>query len=50
MRDATKKTLGRGSGNRERTTRTEAMVVVGAIAAFASIYAYIVVSAIMSNP
>ena len=42
-----KKTLGRESENREGLTLIETTVIVGAMAIFATIYAYIVTGALM---
>ena len=41
------KTLGRESENREGLTLIETTVIVGAMAVFATIYAYIVTGALM---
>ena len=50
MRAILEKALKRGSEDREGMTLVEFMVVVGAFAAFASIYTYIVIGAMMSGP
>ena len=50
MRNILKKAIGRESENREGLTLVESMVIVGAIAVFASIYTYIVVGALASAP
>ena len=42
-----KKTLGQESEDREGLTRTETTLIVGAMAVFATIYAYIVTGALM---
>ena len=50
MRAILEKALKRASDNREGMTLVEFTVVVGAFAAFASIYTYIVTGAVMSDP
>ena len=45
-----KNKLGRGPENRYGLTLVETMVIVGALAVFASIYTYIVVGALASQP
>ena len=45
-----KRTLVRGSEERDGMTLSETMAVVGAMAVFASIYTYIVVRAVTSSP
>ena len=50
MLNILKKATGRESENREGLTLVETMVIVAALAAFASIYTYIVVSALTSEP
>ncbi|MCH7737269.1 MAG: hypothetical protein IH872_07690 [Chloroflexi bacterium] len=50
MPDIINKTLRRGSEDRDGMTLIEMMAIVGAMAAFASIYTYIVVGALTSNP
>ena len=50
MLDMIKKTIRLGSKEQNGITLAEMMAVVGAMAAFASIYTYIVVGAITSSP
>ena len=50
MPNIVKKSLSRGSEDRDGMTLVEMMVIVGAMAAFASIYTYIVVGAITFSP
>ena len=50
MRAILKRALKRASDDREGMTLVEFTVVVGAFAAFASIYTYIVIGAVMSDP
>lgn len=50
MRNILKKAIGRESENREGLTLVESMAIVGALAAFVSIYTYIVVGALTSAP
>ena len=50
MLDMIKKTIRLGSKEQNGITLAEMMAVVGAMAAFASIYTYIVVGAIISSP
>ena len=45
-----KKTIRRGSDDRNGITLVEMMAVVGAMAAFASIYTYIIVGSVTSSP
>lgn len=45
-----KRTLGRGSVERNGMTLVEMTAIVGAMAVFASIYTYIVVRAVTSSP
>ena len=50
MLDIIKKTIRRGSEDSNGITLVEMMAVVAAMAAFASIYTYIIVGAVTSNP
>ena len=50
MLDIIKKTIRRGSEDRNGITLVEMMAVVGAMAIFASIYTYIIVGAVTSGP
>jgi hypothetical protein len=50
MLDIIKKTIRLGSEERNGSTLLETMAVVGAMAAFASIYTYINVGAVTSSP
>ncbi len=50
MLNILKKATGRESENQEGLTLVETMVIVAALAAFASIYTYIVVGALTSGP
>ena len=50
MLNILKKATSRESENREGLTLVETMVIVAALAAFASIYTYIVVGALTSAP
>ncbi len=50
MLNILKKATGRKSENREGLTLVETMVIVAALAVFASIYTYIVVGALTSAP
>ena len=45
-----KKTIRLGSDDRNGITLVEMMAVVGAMAAFASIYTYIIVGSVTSSP
>ncbi len=47
MLNIMKKALGPGSENREGLTVIETTVIVGAMAIFATIYAYLVIGALM---
>ena len=50
MLDIIKKTIRLGSDDRNGITLVEMMAVVGAMAAFASIYTYIIVGSVTSSP
>ena len=50
MLDIIKKTIRRGSEDRNGITLVEMMAVVGAMAISASIYTYIIVGAVTSGP
>ena len=50
MRKILKMAIGRESENREGLTLVESMAIVGAMAAFSSIYTYIVIGAVTSAP
>ena len=50
MLDNIKKTIRLGSDDRNGITLVEMMAVVGAMAAFASIYTYIIVGSVTSSP
>ena len=50
MLDIIKKTIRRGSEERNGITLVEMMAVVMAMAVFASIYTYIIVGAVTSGP
>ena len=50
MLDIIKKTIRRGSEDRNGITLVEMMAVVVAMAVFASIYTYIIVGAVTSSP
>ncbi len=50
MRNFLKKVISRESENGEGLTLVETMVIVGAMAAFASIYTYIVIAALAYVP
>ena len=50
MRNILKNAISRESENREGLTLAESMAIVGAMAAFVSIYTYIVVGALTSAP
>ena len=50
MLDIIKKTIRRGSEERNGITLVEMMAVMGAMAIFASIYTYIIVDAVTSGP
>ncbi|PCJ76587.1 MAG: hypothetical protein DSY79_08520 [Chloroflexi bacterium] len=50
MLDIIKKTIRRGSEDSNGITLVEMMAVVVAMAAFASIYTYIIVGAVTSSP
>jgi hypothetical protein len=50
MLDMIMKTIRRGTEDRNGITLVETMALVGALAAFASIYTYIIVGALTSSP
>ena len=50
MLNILKKFIGRESENREGLTLVETMVILGSLAGFASIYAFIVIGALTSAP
>ena len=50
MLNLLKKAASRESENREGLTAVEVMVIVAALVAFASIYTYVVVGALTSDP
>ena len=50
MRNILKMAIVRESENREGLTLVESMAIVGAMAAFSSIYTYIVIGAVTSAP